>query len=100
MATSGSLALFYTGARLTYHLSRDTILPRDTIDARFLYIKDNSRLTVPTGTDIRLDIQSIRDKAGVLIDPSRYSEYLTIAPNPTTLTENGALYVLTSRDQL
>lgn len=93
-ATPASLATFYAGAKLTYHIPRDVMLPSETLDARFLYTKDGSRLTVPGGSAIHLDIESITDKAGRTIDRAKYSDYLTIAPNPTTLTENGAMFVI------
>ncbi len=70
------------------------ILPGESIDARIFYTRDGNRLTVPSGSDIRLDIESITDWAGKTVDRSAYSDYMTIAPNPTTLTENGAALVL------
>jgi hypothetical protein len=93
-STRASLAVFYTGANLTYHLSRDVILPNETIDVRFLYTKNSARLTVPSGSTIRLDIESITDIAGNIIDSAKYGDYLSVAPNPTTLTENGATFVI------
>ncbi len=93
-STRDSLAAFYTGAKLTYHLSRDVILPNETIDVRFLYTKNGARLTVPSGSAIRLDIESITDTVGNPIDPAKYGDYLSVAPNSTTLTENGAMFIL------
>ena len=99
-ATRVSLAAFYAGAKLTYHITRDVMLPSETIDARFLYTKDGARLTVPSGSDIRIDIESITDRAGNIVAPADHGEYLTIAPNPTTLTENGAMFILSSKGKI
>lgn len=70
------------------------MLPGETIDARFLYTRSGSRLTVSPDSDIRLEIENITDTGGRSIDRTKYSDYITVAPNPTTLTDNGAMFVL------
>ena len=47
-ATVPAMTAYYSGARLTYHLEKNTILPDDAIEARFLYSRDNTLFTVPT----------------------------------------------------
>lgn len=99
-ATARTLGNFYTWARLTYHLSRDVMLPWESIQARFVYARDNALLSVPRGSDIRLDVLSIRDKTGNVVDISNLDKYLDVTPGSTSFSEEGTAFLLWAQDNI
>ena len=99
-ATSATLATFYSGARLTYHLSRDVMLPGESIEARFFYARDNALMGVPDSSNITLDVLSIRDKAGQNIDITEADRYIDITPNSTRFAEDGSTFLVQSEDAI
>lgn len=100
VATTSTVSAFYTGARLTYHLPRDVMLPDEVLEARFFYTRDGSRLAVPSDSTLRLDIEKIVDRTGKLVLRDQYGDYISVEPDPTTLTDVGATTLLQAAKKL
>lgn len=93
-ATVPAMAAYYSGARMTYHLERNILLPDEAVQAQFLYSRGNTLFTMPTGASTRIDVVSITDGAGRPVNASERARYISIAPNPTTPTENGSVFMI------
>jgi hypothetical protein len=70
------------------------MLPGESIQARLVYARDNTLLSVPRGSNIRLDVLSIRDKTGNVVDISNLDKYLDVTPGSTSFSQEGTAFLL------
>jgi len=75
------------------------MLPTETSQVRFFYQKNNSLLSVPKDSKIRLDVVSITDEAGKSVDIRNANDYIRFTSDTQNFSEGGTVFLLQSQEK-
>jgi hypothetical protein len=90
---------FYDGWKLVYSAERSGMSLRDSLQVGYTYTKSGSRLILPFGSQMKLEVISLLDAQWESVSSDRWSQYFDISPSLLQTTGPGGNFLITSKEE-